>query len=217
MKSKTVVAKYIFLDIVRYSYQRTVEAQTDIIAVMNKIVLTTIKSFKIKTSQRILIPTGDGICIALLDMNEPYDVHLQIALSILQELAKYNKTQSDSMRQFLVRIGLNENTDNLVIDVNDNTNIAGAGITEAQRIMDQGSGGTVFVGRTVYAQLHLRERHLGKFRHLPTTIKHNIRLDIYQYVDPTLSYLNSEDPRTFNKLISKVKSKKRSIKEKLFS
>ncbi|MBU1974483.1 MAG: hypothetical protein KKH52_03755, partial [Nanoarchaeota archaeon] len=102
----------------------------------------------------------------------------------------------DEMRQFQVRIGVNENTDNLIIDVNGNKNVAGAGITEAQRIMDQGVGGNVFVGRTVFEQLRQRENYMTKFKRYPTIIKHNLKLDLYQFIDHSIKHLNSEESRS---------------------
>ncbi len=193
-KSKTVVGKYIFLDIVGYSHGRSVEAQSDIISIINKIVKEAMQNLEINEKDRILIPTGDGMCIALLDMNEPFDVHIQLALKILDLLHKNNQSQPDEMRQFKVRIGVNENTDNLVIDVNGKKNVAGVGITEAKRIMDQGMGGHIFLGEAVYNNLKQREKYIDKFKAFPIIVKHDAKLDIYQYIDKTLEYVNSDAP-----------------------
>lgn len=193
-KSRTVVGKYIFLDITNYSKNRTIEAQCDIIDVMNKIVRDAISSFKIDNKNVSFIPTGDGMCIALLDIHNPFDVHMAIALKIMELLHKYNNAEKDEMRKFKIRIGVNENTDNLITDVNGNKNVAGAGITEAQRIMDQCDGGNILVGRSVYNHLRQRERYISKFKEFPITIKHGEKIYIYQYVDQSLDYINSDVP-----------------------
>ncbi len=193
MATQTVTGKYIFLDIVGYSYQRTVEAQTDIIDAMNNAVRKAVASLEITKDSRVLLPTGDGVCVALLDVKDPFDIHLQLALRILELVDKYNLSQKDKMRQFQVRVGVNENIDNLITDINGNKNVAGAGITEAQRIMDQGNGGNILVGRTVFEQLRQRENYMTKFRKHPAIIKHNIKLDIYQFVDFSIKHLNSEE------------------------
>ena len=117
------------------------------------------------------------------------------------------------MRKFQVRIGINANTDNLIIDINGNKNIAGAGITEAQRIMDQGNGGNIFVGRSVYEHLRQREWYLGKFRKSSAIIKHKQRIETYQFIDPSIPYLNSEDPKESN-LMKLIRTKKEKWKEK---
>ncbi len=193
-KNNTVVGKYVFLDIVHYSYGRTIEAQSDIIDAINSIVKSSVASVKIDKRNLIFIPTGDGMCIALLDIHDPFDLHMQLALKIMELLHKYNESQKDNTRKFKIRVGVNENTDNLITDINGNKNVAGAGITEAQRIMDQADGGNILVGRAVFNHLRQRERYINKFKEFSVTIKHREKMQVYQYVDPALEYLNSAAP-----------------------
>src|SRR3989338_9177905 len=193
-KSNTVVGKYVFLDIVHYSYGRTIEAQSDIIDAINSIVKNAVSSVKVEKKNLIFIPTGDGMCIALLDIHDPFDLHLQLALKIMELLHKYNESQKDTIRKFKIRVGVNENTDNLITDINGNKNVAGAGITEAQRIMDQADGGNILVGRSVFNHLRQRERYINKFKEFSVTIKHGEKMHIYQYVDPLIEFLNSNAP-----------------------
>jgi len=122
----TADVKYIFLDVEGYSRGRSVEAQTDIIVSLNKIVRAAVERAKVPSNQLIYLPTGDGICIAILNVREPFDQTLLIALEILKDLQHHNAGQTDEQRRFGVRIGLNENTDNRVIDVNGRPNIAGS-------------------------------------------------------------------------------------------
>ena len=120
-------AKYIFLDVVGFS-KRSAEAQSQIVKALNSIVHAALRQCQVDDQDRILIPTGDGMCIALVNIQLPYDIHIQTALQILKLLSEHNQSTPDASRQFEVRIGINQNTDILVQDVNDRPNIAGAGI-----------------------------------------------------------------------------------------
>ena len=131
--------KYIFLDVVGFS-RRSAEAQSEIVKQLNTIVHTALGEGGVDGQNRILIPTGDGMCIALVSIQLSYDVHIQTALQILKLLSDRNQSTRDASRQFDVRIGVNQNTDILVQDVNDRPNIAGAGINMASRIMDKADG-----------------------------------------------------------------------------
>src|SRR2546423_5698236 len=128
-------AKYIFLDVVQFS-MRTAEDQSRIVHRLNSIVRESLGSHGIKEEDRILIPTGDGMCIALIGLHQ-YDVHVRFALSILKSLHNYNEATAERARRFQIRIGINQNTDILVQDINNRTNIAGAGINDASRVMGQ--------------------------------------------------------------------------------
>lgn len=197
---KTINTKYVFLDIVGYTKNRSVESQSHIIEILNKVVKTSLDYFKINEIDRILIPTGDGIYIALLNIEEPIDIHIQIALKILELLKHYNNSELEEMKRFNVRVCINENTDNLIIDINGNRNIAGAGINDGQRIMDYADGANILVGQAVYNRLHIRERYFNKFRKFQAVVKHNINVEFYQLVDLGIGFLNSGSPSV---LISK--------------
>jgi class 3 adenylate cyclase len=190
----TVSAKYVFLDIVGYSRNRSVEAQTDIIAVLNELVHSVARANHCHPERILFIPTGDGICISLLNIDTPYDAHLAIALDLLAALQQYNSQTSDPQRQFQVRIGVNENVDNQVVDINGQRNVAGAGINVAQRVMGLAGANNIFLTHTVYDRLSQREKYMGHFvKHL-ATVKHGLSLTVFQYVDPEALGLNSTPP-----------------------
>lgn len=192
---RTVDAKYVFLDIVSYS-KRHVEAQCDIITSLNKIVKEVIDFFELKEKVKC-IPTGDGMCIALLNISDPFDIHLQIALSILEKLREYNNLQDDVARKFEVRVGINGNTDNLVIDINGNENIAGAGINYSQRVMNFADGGNILIGEPIYNCLSQREKYVNSFREFRAKVKHGLEISVYQYINPQLSNISSDVPTAF--------------------
>ncbi len=196
-KTKTIPAKYIFLDIVGYSSRRSVEAQTDIVHTLNQLVRDAIAANEVPVGELILLPTGDGLCIALLNIEDPFDIHLRIALYLLELLHKYNESVENNMRSFQVRIGINANTDNLVTDINGNQNIAGAGINMAQRVMSNADGNQILVGQSVFDTLNVRESYMNSFRSYRVKVKHGISIDVHQFIDKSRAGLNTDVPRAF--------------------
>lgn len=144
--------KYVFLDVVGFS-KRTAEDQARIVRRLNTIVTESLASHEIDEEDRIVIPTGDGMCIALIGRHPAYDVHLQLALSILKSLHTHNRETPERARRFLVRVGINQNTDILVHDANGRLNVAGAGINDASRVMGSADGNQILVGRAVFDEL----------------------------------------------------------------
>src|SRR5258706_6223305 len=103
--------RYVFIDVVRFS-TRTVEARTDIVTAINSIVRAAINAANVLGDDVIFLPTGDGLCIALVSAILPYDGHLRIALDIIARVAEHNRDVLNKSRAFEVRVGLNENDDN---------------------------------------------------------------------------------------------------------
>jgi hypothetical protein len=220
-EAQTISVKYIYLDIVGYTRHRSIEAQTSIIGILNNIVRKAVASKKrtslrifieslfgarpakdinsVTSSNVIYIPTGDGMCIALLNVSDPVDAHMQIALEILLRVEKHNSDSPDRMRQFKVRIGINGNDDNVVNDINGRRNVAGSGISDAQRIMDMADGGQILVGHAVFKALNPREKYMTKFKPYEAHVKHGEILRIYQYVEESHPGLNTEVPSVFRK------------------
>lgn len=64
MAELTESFKYIFLDIVKFT-KRSVEAQSDVIKELNKIVKESVQTNGLQQDNIIFIPTGDGICLAI--------------------------------------------------------------------------------------------------------------------------------------------------------
>jgi hypothetical protein len=98
--AQTVSGKYIFLDVVGFTHGRSVEAQSEIVGVLNSVVHAAIR--RVDRKHVILLPTGDGICICLINVDTPYDVHLRVSLDILERISKHN-AGAGTMRQFQAR------------------------------------------------------------------------------------------------------------------
>src|SRR5687767_15830276 len=102
---KTIPAKYIFLDIVGFTHNRSVEAQSDIIQALNEIVQSSVKEHGINNEDVMFLSASDDICIALLNVGSPYDIHLRIALDIVGKVYKHSINTTNKMRKFEVRAG----------------------------------------------------------------------------------------------------------------
>jgi class 3 adenylate cyclase len=187
--------KYVFLDVVSFS-NRSAEAQSAIVTKLNIIVKQSIETYESKVGSNI-IPTGDGMCIALLEPNLQYDSHIQIVLQILSLLEEHNSSEKNKSRQFQVRIGINQNTDIVVTDINRRSNIAGAGINLASRIMDKADGCQILVSQTVYEELQPSERYMNRFKQFEAAGKHGLRFTVYQYVDDSCTGLDCAIPSEF--------------------
>jgi hypothetical protein len=198
MKAETASIKYIFIDVVGFTKDRSVEAQSDIVEKLNEIVSHAISSNPIPEDHLIVLPSGDGLCIALIELPQPFDIHLILALDILKELDNYNANIEDKMRKFEIRIGINENIDNIIIDYNKHRNVAGAGISMAQRIMNLADGSQILIGQTVYEILQHREKYLNAFKIYQAKGKHGIEFDVYQYTLQGHNWLNIQTPSIFS-------------------
>ena len=102
--SNIIPVKYVFLDVVAYT-KRTIEAQCYIIEALNRIVKGTTNRYHISNDSLIYIPTGDGMCIALLGIDLPYDIHVTIATEILRRVWVNNSRVKYNWRKFEVRRG----------------------------------------------------------------------------------------------------------------
>ena len=191
--------KYVFLDIVKFSVDRSAEAQFDIVCQLNQIVQASLIKQTVKSEARILLPTGDGMCIALHGPDLEFDLHILLALDILQGLHAYHESTSDLTRQFQIRIGIDQNTDFLFDDINGNPNLAGAGINLAARIMGLGDGNQILVSQTVFDELQPSERYMNKFRPYYAKVKHGRRIQAHQFIAGDHLGLNVDVPSEFLK------------------
>jgi len=192
----TALVKYTFIDIVEYTKNRSVEAQSDIIAMLNALVARVFEELKIPKEERIMLPTGDGMCIGFLNYNF-FDINMIFSFKLLEGLAFQNKSEQDESRRFKIRIGINENQDNLVRDINGVNNLAGSGINLAQRVMNMGDDSQILLGPASYEVLRCRELYMKHFREFAALDKHGETFPVYQFVDEELAYLNTATPEAF--------------------
>lgn len=197
LAARPISVKHVYLDIVGFSKDRTAESQTAIHDVLKRIVRESIEAHGISPRRLLLSPAGDGVCIVLLNVDSPYDIHVRIALTILKKLNEYNSAVHDPAVRFEIRIGVNAGLDDLVTDINGFRTIIGAGINEAQRIMSVADAGQVLVGDAVFAILKHRRQYASAFRSYAATVKHGLVLQVHQLVASQHPFLNVTVPEEF--------------------
>lgn len=185
-KAKITFATYVFLDVVKFS-GRPQAAQAEIVQALNEIVLKSIEPrLNIPEDRIIFIPTGDGICIALLERpGTEFDAHMSIALNVIKQLHAQATDPQATTPGFQVRIGINSGTDTEVEDINHHRNMAGKGINMAQRIMSLADKNQILIGETVYAFLQNHDEYPTEppsFNEFKTTVKHDEPITVYQYI-----------------------------------
>lgn len=135
--------RYVYFDVVDFTKSRSIEAQTDILLDLNRIVAEVISGVEGLIDQAILLPTGDGVCICLVNTIRSYDLDIRIALDVLDRLFLLRKEKIDQARQFEVRVGLNENQDNLIVDSRGCPSFSGSTLRSAQMPPSNPAGGRI--------------------------------------------------------------------------
>src|SRR5215813_13510089 len=135
-KVRLEIAHVLFIDIVGYSKLRTNE-QSAQMEKLREIVRGT-EQFRAADAERKLLrlPTGDGGALAF--RNNP-----EAPVLCADEIARALK----SYPEIRVRMGIHSGPVNEVTDLNEQANIAGAGINIAQRIMDCGDAGHILISK----------------------------------------------------------------------
>src|SRR6187200_30355 len=161
------IGHVLFIDIVGYS-QLLIEEQKERLGQLTKIVLGTAQVRDSSDEQLVRLPTGDGMALVFRhSAEEP----ARCALEIAEALWKHPELP--------VRMGIHSGPVSEVTDVSGRTNIAGAGINMAQRVMDCGDAGHILLSQRVaedlaqYRQWAPRLHDLGECE-----VKHGVRLHL---------------------------------------
>src|SRR5438045_307122 len=163
---KFEIGHVLFIDIVGYS-KLLINEQSEQIQKLKEIVRAT-EQFRLAESEGKLLrlPTGDGG--ALVFRNSP-EAPVLCAVEISKALKSHPELH--------VRMGIHSGPVNEVTDLNEQANIAGAGINVAQRVMNCGDAGHILVSKRVaddleqYAQWRPQLHDLGECE-----VKHGARL-----------------------------------------
>jgi TolB-like protein/Tfp pilus assembly protein PilF/class 3 adenylate cyclase len=135
-KRRLEIAHVLFIDIVGYSKLR-INEQSAHIEKLREIVRATEQFRTAEAEGKLLrLPTGDGGALAF--RNSP-----EAPVLCAEEIAKALKSHPE----IRVRMGIHSGPVNEVTDLNEQANIAGAGINIAQRIMDCGDAGHILVSK----------------------------------------------------------------------
>src|SRR3954453_5494693 len=168
------IGHVLFVDIVGYS-RLLIEDQKERLAQLTQIVLATAQVRDATDEQLVRLPTGDGMALVF---HHSAEEPARCALEIAEALRKHPELP--------VRMGIHSGPVSEVTDVSGRTNIAGAGINTAKRVMDCGDAGHILVSQHVaddlaqYRQWAPRLRDLGECE-----VKHGVRLHLVNlYAEP---------------------------------
>src|SRR6201987_3716800 len=165
---KFEIGHVLFIDIVGYS-KLLITEQSDQLQTLRQIVRGTEQFKKAEAEGKLLrLPTGDGG--ALVFRNSP-EAPVLCALEISKAL--------NSHPELRVRMGIHSGPVNEITDLNEQANIAGAGINIAQRVMDCGDAGHILISKHVaddleqYPQWRSPLAELGEYE-----VKHGTRVSV---------------------------------------
>src|SRR6266487_1189980 len=136
------IAHVLFMDVVGFS-KLLINDQSEILSQLNQLVRNT-PHFREAEAERDLIrlATGDGMALVFSNSAE---APVECALEISEALKTHPQIQ--------LRRGIHSGPVNAVSDVNDRSNVTGAGINMAQRVTDCGDAGHILLSRHVAEDL----------------------------------------------------------------
>jgi adenylate cyclase len=182
---KFEIGHVLFIDIVGYS-KLLINEQSEQIQKLKEIVRGTEQVRLAEAEGKLLrLPTGDGG--ALVFRTSP-EAPVLCALEISKELKNHPELR--------VRMGIHSGPVNEVVDLNEQSNIAGAGINIAQRVMDCGDAGHILLSRRVAEDLEHYPRwrpHLHRLGEIE--VKHGDRISVVNFYQDELG--NPATPQKF--------------------
>jgi TolB-like protein/class 3 adenylate cyclase/predicted Zn-dependent protease len=179
------IAYVLFIDIVGYSKLVTHE-QRRLLELLNQVVREA-EHFRVAEakSRLVTVPTGDGM--ALVFYNTP-EAPVECALEISRAASEHPELK--------LRMGINGGPVSGVVDVSGRSNIAGAGINIAQRVMDCGDTGHILISKHLAEDV---EQYGDWKRHLhdlgECEVKHGVRVSVVNLYTEDVG--NPEVPQKF--------------------
>src|SRR5712664_1445578 len=179
------IGHVLFIDVVGYS-NLLINEQSEQMQKLREIVRATEQFRNAEAQGKLLrLPTGDGG--ALVFRTSP-DAPVLCALEISKELKSHP--------EFRVRMGIHSGPVNEITDLNEQANIAGAGINVAQRVMNCGDAGHILLSKHVaedleqYRQWQPHLHDLGECE-----VKHGVRIHAVNFYTDEMG--NPEVPEKF--------------------
>src|SRR5207248_7269524 len=185
-KLRLEIAHVLFIDIVGYSKLRTTE-QSAHIEKLRKIVRGTDQFHTAEAEGKLLrLPTGDGGALVFRNLEAPVLCAVEIANALRDH------------PELRVRMGIHSGPVNEVTDLNEQANIAGAGINIAQRVMDCGDAGHILLSRHVAEDLEHYPRWQAHLHELgECEVKHGVRISVVNLYNEDVG--NPAVPERFRK------------------
>jgi TolB-like protein/Tfp pilus assembly protein PilF len=182
---KFEIGHVLFIDLVGYS-QLLITQQSQQLDTLKRIVRGTEQFRAAEAEGKLLrLPTGDGG--ALVFRTTP-EAPVLCAVEIAQELKKHPELR--------VRMGIHSGPVNEITDLNEQANIAGAGINMAQRVMDCGDTGHILLSKRVADDLAQYPRWRSFLHDLgQCEVKHAVRVDVVNFCGDGIG--NPRPPKQF--------------------
>src|SRR5712672_104966 len=165
---KFEIGHVLFIDIVGYS-KLLINEQSEHLRTLKEIVRGR-EQFRLAQAEGKLLrlPTGDG---GALVFRTSLEAPVLCSMEIARALKEYPK--------LLVRMGIHSGPVNEITDLNEQANIAGAGINIAERVMACGDAGHILVSKHVAEDLEEYEHWRPLLHDLGTCeVKHGMRVGI---------------------------------------
>jgi TolB-like protein/Tfp pilus assembly protein PilF len=181
------IGHVLFIDIVGYS-QLLISEQRERVETLNRLVRNT-PQFRASESagELMRLPAGDGMALVF---SNSVEAPVECAIELSRELKKYPEVR--------VRMGVHSGPVSGITDVNDRSNVAGAGINVAQRVMDRGDAGHILLSRHVADDLEQYSRWRPQLHDLgECEIKHGRKLGIVNFYSSEVG--NSTVPSRFKR------------------
>src|SRR5881396_942821 len=165
---KFEIGHVLFIDIVGYS-KLLINEQSEHMQTLREIVRGTEQFRLAEAAGKLLrLPTGDG---GALVFRTSLEAPVLCALEISKELKKHPELR--------VRMGIHSGPVNEITDLNEQANIAGAGINIAQRVMDCGDSGHILLSKHVAEDLEHYPRWQAYLHDLgECEVKHDVRVSL---------------------------------------
>src|SRR5437899_2927681 len=185
---KFEIGHVLFIDIVGYS-KLLINQQSEQMQTLREIVRGTEQFRTAEAEGKLLrLPTGDGG--ALVFRTSP-EAPVRCALEISKELKKHPELR--------VRMGIHSGAVNEISDLNEQANIAGAGINVAQRVMDCGDAGHILLSKHVADDLEQYPRWRAYLHDLgECEVKHGVRIGLANLYDSEVG--SAQLPKRFQAL-----------------
>jgi len=195
LKLRVEIGHVLFMDVVGYS-KFSVDEQHEIQQQLNEIVRGT-EQFRAAPEGKVTaLPTGDGM--ALVFFTDP-EAPVECAIEVSNELKRRPHLQ--------LRMGVHSGPVSRTTDVNRRTDIAGAGINIAQRVMDCGDAGHILLSKHTAEDLE-HYAHWKPWLHDlgEAEVKHGINVPIANFYSSEVG--NSALPTKF-KQQARLRARKR--------